>query len=44
MIDRLLESNKTFISDEFEPNSGHYLKIAAKQTPRAVWINVLIQE
>ena len=38
MIDCLLESNKKFISDEFEPNSSHYSKIAAKQTPRAVWI------
>jgi len=44
MIDRLLECNKTFIADELRPNSTHYSKIAVKQTPKEVWIGVLIRE
>lgn len=38
MIDRLLVSNKGFVTDEFEPQTAYYEKIAAKQTPKAVWI------
>ena len=38
MIDRLLDSNRSFVTDEFEPQTAYYGKIAAKQTPKAVWI------
>ena len=38
MISHLLECNKTFIHDECEANSSQYSKIAARQTPKAVWI------
>lgn len=38
MIDRLLDSNKSFVSDTFEPQRPYYEKIAAKQTPKAIWI------
>ncbi len=37
MIICLLKFKKTFVHDEFEPNSSHYSKVAARQTPKVVW-------
>lgn len=38
MIDHLLECNKTFIADELNPNSTHYLNRTVKQTLQAAQI------
>ena len=38
MIDQLLEGNSRFVADEFKPNETYYQTIAAKQTPKVLWI------
>ena len=38
MIDTLLTGNDRFVAGEFEPNKGYYRTIAAKQTPKVLWI------
>ena len=34
MIDQLLEGNRQFSADEFQPNADHYQSLALKQTPK----------
>lgn len=38
MIDDLLAGNERFVAGEFAPNEGYYRSIAAKQTPKVLWI------
>ena len=38
MIDDLLEGNAKFVAGEFLPNEEYYQTIAAKQTPKVLWI------
>ena len=38
MIDQLLAGNRRFLSGEFAPNASYYRTIAAKQTPKVLWI------
>ncbi len=37
MISQLLEGNSRFVAEEFKPNET-YSTIAAKQTPKVLWI------
>jgi carbonic anhydrase len=38
MIDQLLDGNQKFVITEYEPNADYYQTIAAKQTPKVLWI------
>ena len=38
MIDQLLEGNLEFVETEYKPNADYYQTIAAKQTPKVLWI------
>jgi len=38
MIEQLLEGNRQFIADEFQPNAEYYKSLALKQTPKVLWI------
>ena len=38
MIDELLAGNETFVAGEFQPNESYYRSIAARQTPKVLWI------
>ncbi|MFM8733728.1 MAG: carbonic anhydrase [Pirellulales bacterium] len=38
IIDDLLAGNATFVSGEFRPNDDYYRSIAARQTPKVLWI------
>ena len=38
MIDQLLEGNQNFVETEYNPNADYYQTIAAKQTPKVLWI------
>jgi carbonic anhydrase len=38
MIDSLLAGNGRFVAGEFAPNKDYYRTIAAKQTPKVLWI------
>ena len=38
MIDSLLAGNDRFVEGEFGPNKDYYRTIAAKQTPKVLWI------
>lgn len=38
MIDQLLEGNARFVSGEFQPNEAYYQSIAARQSPKVLWI------
>jgi carbonic anhydrase len=38
MISQLLEGNARFVAEEYEPNAEYYQTIAAKQTPKVLWI------
>ncbi|NDC62432.1 MAG: carbonic anhydrase [Planctomycetia bacterium] len=38
MIDQLLEGNARFVTEEFKPNETYYQTIAARQTPKVLWI------
>jgi len=38
MIDQLLEGNLEFVEKEYRPNADYYQTIAAKQTPKVLWI------
>jgi len=37
-IDQLLSGNAGFVKDEWQPNAEYYKSIAAKQTPKVLWI------
>jgi len=37
-IDQLLSGNADFVTDEWQPNAEYYKSIAAKQTPKVLWI------
>jgi len=38
MIDQLLHGNARFVSDEFKPHEAYYQSIAARQSPKVLWI------
>jgi carbonic anhydrase len=38
MIEQLLEGNARFVSGEFQPNEAYYQSIAARQSPKVLWI------
>ena len=38
MIDQLLAGNRHFVESEYNPNADYYQSIAAKQTPKVLWI------
>ena len=38
MIDQLLEGNRVFVNDEFGPHESYYKAIAARQSPKVLWI------
>jgi carbonic anhydrase len=38
MIDTLLAGNERFVTGEFAPNEDYYHSIAAKQSPKVLWI------
>ena len=38
MIDQLLAGNKSFVDGEFRPNEAYYQSIAARQSPKVLWI------
>lgn len=38
MIDQLLDGNQKFVITEYKPNAEYYQTIAAKQTPKVLWI------
>jgi carbonic anhydrase len=38
MIDQLLAGNRTFVDGEFRPNEAYYQSIAARQSPKVLWI------
>jgi len=38
VIDELIAGNEQFVSGEFAPNEHYYHTIAAKQTPKVLWI------
>ena len=38
MINQLLEGNQDFVETEYKPNADYYQTIAAKQTPKVLWI------
>jgi carbonic anhydrase len=38
MIDSLLAGNRAFLADEFAAHKAYYQKIAARQSPKVLWI------
>jgi len=38
VIDSLLRGNSRFVADEFRPNEPYYRAIAARQSPKVLWI------
>ena len=38
MINELLEGNARFVTGEFRPNEAYYRSIAARQSPKVLWI------
>ena len=38
MIDQLLAGNRNFVDGEFKPNESYYQSIAARQSPKVLWI------